>query len=71
MTRRIEITDEVVCIDGDDLPSVIHVVFEWNATRTSKMVTVSLDDDDDELALPISKEEATQIFDANELGPVS
>lgn len=67
---RVEIIDGLVSVDGDDLPSVIRVSFDRRDNGSIAAITVEIDDDDD-LALPISTEEATQIFDANELGPVS
>ena len=69
---RVEISDGMVSVNGDDLPSVIRVNFDRRHDGSIAAITVEIDDDeDDELALPISTEEATQIFDANELGPVS
>lgn len=71
MARRVEISDGMVTVDGDDLPSVIRVNFDRRHDGSIAAITVEIDDDDEDLALPISTEEATQSFDANELGPVS
>ena len=68
---RVEISEDVVTIDGDDLPSVIQVTIKRDKALLIEQVTI---DQVDEITMRLENiptAEVPQIHEENEMGPVS
>ena len=68
---RVEISEDVVSIEGDDLPSVIQVTIKRDKALLIEQVTI---DQVDEITMRLENiptAEVPQIHEENEMGPVS
>lgn len=68
---RVEISEDVVTIEGDDLPSVLQVTIRRDKDFTIEQVTI---DQADEITMRLENiptAEVPQIHEENEMGQVS